>query len=476
MFCSSSDWELTTEPYAHQRAAVEKLSRLNVGALFMDMGTGKTRTAIELVWLRRKLISKCVWCCPVSLKETVKREILRHTSCRDEDIHVFGSKTRETNIPRVGWHIVGLESLGRAARVFSALGRLIDGGTFLIVDESSYIKGHKAKRTRRLTRLGVRAPYRLILTGTPITQGIEDLYAQMEFLSPRILGCPSWHSFRNMYAALPNDGERVERTENFSEVCRNIVPYVYQISKEECLSLPPKTYRRVICKFSEEQTRLYQAVKSRFLEEMYGTYDPAGMGMAIYRLFSGLHSVSCGVLPAGFSGKKRLKNMRVEQLIELFRKVRTSHIITWVNYRESLAALGEALHAAFPEMPVCRIFGGLSPAVRTAQLDLWRKGGGVLLATQGTGGYGLTLTEADHVFFFSENWKYALRIQAEDRCHRIGQKRSVHYVTLQCECNLDERIRSALSRKADALEELKREIRRLNGDYGTIRKLVEQTV
>lgn len=60
MFCSSSDWELTTEPYAHQRAAVEKLSRLNVGALFMDMGTGKTRTAIELVWLRRKLISKCV--------------------------------------------------------------------------------------------------------------------------------------------------------------------------------------------------------------------------------------------------------------------------------------------------------------------------------------------------------------------------------------------------------------------------------
>ena len=61
----------------------------------------------------------------------------------------------------------------------------------------------------------------------------------------------------------------MERTENFSEVCRNIVPYVYQISKEECLSLPPKTYRRVICKFSEEQTRLYQAVKSRFLEEMY---------------------------------------------------------------------------------------------------------------------------------------------------------------------------------------------------------------
>ena len=78
--------------------------------------------------------------------------------------------------------------------------------------------------------------------------------------------------------------------------------------------------------------------------------------------------------------------------------------------------------------------------------------------------------------FFRKTGSTRSGLQAEDRCHRIGQKRSVHYVTLQCECNLDERIRSALSRKADALEELKREIRRLNGDYGTIRKLVEQTV
>ena len=66
MIGSSTDWKLTTTAYAHQRAAIEKLSQLKVGALFMDMGTGKTRTALELIWLRRKRIAKCVWCCPVS--------------------------------------------------------------------------------------------------------------------------------------------------------------------------------------------------------------------------------------------------------------------------------------------------------------------------------------------------------------------------------------------------------------------------
>ena len=77
------------------------------------------------------------------------------------------------------------------------------------------------------------------------------------------------------------------------------------------------------------------------------------------------------------------------------------------------------------------------------------------MATQGTGGYGLTLTESHRVFFYSENWRYALRLQAEDRCHRIGQKSNVYYTTLQGESRFDERIRSALTRKADALEELK---------------------
>lgn len=474
MNCPGGDWHLTTAAYEHQRAAVMKLSRLKVGALFMDMGTGKTRTAIELIWLRRHLISRCVWCCPMSLMETTRREILFHTSCLNGDIHVFDSRTKETNIPPAGWHIVGLESLGRSIRVYAALGKLIDKGTFLVVDESTYIKGHKAKRTRRLLRLGIRAPYRLILTGTPITQGIEDLYTQMAFLSPRILGVSSWETFRRAHVGLV-EGER--KTLDLGGVCRTILPYVYQVSKEECLNLPPKTYRHVSCPFSPEQTRLYQVIKYRFLERVRSeSNDPSRLGMEIYRLFCGLHAVSCGLVPAGFSGGRRVENRRVSLLIELLRNIKTSHMIVWTNHRESIFALNEGLTESLPWLRSHMLFGGLSPGVRTQRLDKWREAGGVLLATQGTGGHGLTLTEADHVFFFSENWKYSLRIQAEDRSHRIGQKRKVHYVTIQCDCNIDNRIHSALMRKANALEELKREIGKLGGDYTSLRNFVERRV
>ena len=132
MIVSSADWKLTTTAYAHQRAAIEKLSQLKVGALFMDMGTGKTRTALELIWLRRKRIVKCVWCCPVSLMEETRREILRHTSCIDTDISHGGvPRTEKRTIPQAIWYLVGLESLGRSPRVAYVLDRLIDGGTFL---------------------------------------------------------------------------------------------------------------------------------------------------------------------------------------------------------------------------------------------------------------------------------------------------------------------------------------------------------
>ena len=136
-------------------------------------------------------------------------------------------------------------------------------------------------------------------------------------------------------------------------------------------------------------------------------------------------------------------------------------MIIWANYLESIAALNEALPTAFPQIPVYTLHGRVPATERAAKIDLWKKRGGVLVATQGTGGYGLTLTESH---------------QAEDRCHRIGQKDSVCYVTLQGESRFDERIRSALARKADALEELKREVRRLNGNRNAIRKLMEHAV
>lgn len=142
----------TTDLMPWQQAAVRKLKPTRVGGLFMEMGTGKTRTIIEIVRQRARKIDRVVWFCPVSLKETVRLEILKHTDC--QDIYVFDDRTTAETVPRdARWIIVGLESLSSSDRVTFAVHEIITDKTFVILDESSYIKGHKSIRTARATLL-----------------------------------------------------------------------------------------------------------------------------------------------------------------------------------------------------------------------------------------------------------------------------------------------------------------------------------
>lgn len=187
---------LLTNLYDYQQRGVEKLLPSRVGALFMEMGTGKTRTAIEMVARRSERINRVVIFCPVSLKETWQEEIQKHTDSPPESINLFDDKTRQRTLPRGAfWHIVGIESMSSSDRVALAAHSLITTQTMVVVDESSYIKGHDAMRTQRITRYSEHARYRLILTGTPMSQGYQDLFAQMRFLSPKILGYNSFYSF-----------------------------------------------------------------------------------------------------------------------------------------------------------------------------------------------------------------------------------------------------------------------------------------
>ena len=226
-----------------------------------------------------------------------------------------------------------------------------------------------------------------------------------------------------------------------------------------------------------EQTRLYQVIKYRFLERVRSeSNDPSRLGMEIYRLFCGLHAVSCGLVPAGFSGGRRVENRRVSLLIELLRNIKTSHMIVWTNHRESIFALNEGLTESLPWLRSHMLFGGRPRGYERSVLISGERQG----SASGNAGNGRARSDAYRggscLLFFGKTGNISLRIQAEDRSHRIGQKRKVHYVTIQCDCNIDNRIHSALMRKANALEELKREIGKLGGDYTSLRNFVERRV
>ena len=162
----------------YQQEAYDKLKRLKVGALYMDMGTGKTRVTLELISLRlrREKIRQVLWFCPCSVRENLAQDIVVHCGELPECIK-----------------IVGTESIAGSDRVYlECLDYVADGQTMLVVDESNMIKNHRAKRTERICEISKKCTYKMILNGTPVSRNEADLFAQWYILDPEILGYKSY--------------------------------------------------------------------------------------------------------------------------------------------------------------------------------------------------------------------------------------------------------------------------------------------
>lgn len=451
-------WSTTTELLPHQADAVAKLLPSRVGGLFAEMGTGKSRCLIELAHRRAAKIDRVVWFCPVSVKETVRQEILKHTTCAPGDIVVFDDRTDAATMPLDRpWYVVGIESLSASMRVIAAFDALVDERTFVAVDESTYIKGPHASRTRRVTDMSRRARYRAVLTGTPFTQGVVDLYAQMSFLSPRILGYNSFWSFANNHLEYEKDRRTgkvtgwIRRSHNTDYLAAKIAPYVYQIRKDECLDLPPKLFEQHWVAMSGEQRESTRAAKEDLLADE-GTYDSPHI--AIFRLFSRLQAIACG-----FERGRPIRHHRVSGLLDVVERIPEGEkAVVWTKYRQGLDDVAAAFRRAHGADSCREFHGGLDERARGREVEAWRREARFLVATQQSGGHGLTLVEASHAVFYSTGFKYSERAQAEDRIHRIGQGRPCTYVDVAVEDSIDRRILQAVWSKGASLEAFRREL------------------
>ncbi len=465
----------TTKLLEYQQAAVAKLLPARVGGLFMDMGTGKTRTAIELIRLRQGKIDCVVWFCPVSLKDTIRREILKHTNCRPEFIYVFSEATNEKTVPGDAfWYVVGVESMSASVRVILTANGLITERTFVVMDESSYIKGHNSRRTLRITNISERARYRLALTGTPISQGVVDLYAQMRFLSPKILGYRSFYSFaRNHLEYSDKYPGLIVRAHNTEYLAAKMRPYVYQVTKDEAnLGLPDKLEEIYSCSLTGEQLEAYQQAKSELLDDV----EPDDWdSLFIFRLFTALQGIVVGFWRRPRGELIELPHRRVALLLSVLEHIpEPEKVIIWSKYRYSVRQIKDALTEAHGAAMVAEFHGGLPESRRNQELARWRESARFLVATQGAGSHGLTLIEARHAIFYANGFKYAERLQAEDRCHRIGQTRRPVYIDLDSGSGIERRIFRALRRKGDALEDFRRQVERVKGSNKMrLRKLIQ---
>lgn len=218
--------KLNHELLPYQKNAVEKMIKLKVGALFMEQGTGKTITTIEIA--RRRFesgkIEKVIWLCPCSAKENIKKEIINQ--CPIELAKIFV--------------ICGIETLSSSIRANEYLRILTESKKcFLVVDESLLVKNPRAYRTENITKLSMACPYKIILNGTPISRNEADLFAQFYILDWRILGYQSYWSFSANHLEFDDYG-RLRRVLNTDYLASKVAPYTFQILKKDCLKLPEK--------------------------------------------------------------------------------------------------------------------------------------------------------------------------------------------------------------------------------------------
>lgn len=386
----------------NQQLAFDKLSRLKVGALFSEMGTGKTKVALDLINSKSNKIDYILWICPFSIKNEIIKE-------------------RDKWYPSMKIDVVGCETIGSSDRTYlEILKKVTTSKTFIVVDESLKIKNINAKRTRRIIEFGEYAQYKLILNGTPITKNVIDLYTQMKFLSPKILKM-SFNQFKNTYCEYYIRGKlkgMVKKQHNIEHLISLIEPYIF-----DC-DLDIEAKKMYYNYFYDVDTFQYSKLKNELLE--------------------GIANIDFFVLTTKL--QQFYTTYKEEMLKELLGQI-NDQVIIFVKYLDSIPAGAN------------KIVGDMNTKERKQVIDKFERGDfKELYITYGCGSYGLNLQFCRNIIFAEHCFDYSQRIQAEARIYRIGQNYDVNYYNLWCNVGLEKMIQSSLNKKSNLLNEIKKEI------------------
>lgn len=462
-----------TQPYKHQLEALEQSRDKRVYALLMEMGTGKTKVIVDTCSYLFGLgkINGLMVVAPKSIcTNWAKKEIAAHLPDHIERRVVLWRSSSDSfekelahlsKVEPMKLHVlvINIEALA-TDRGYKAAEKFLKGHDALFaIDESTIIKNPTATRTKRAIKLGSLASYRRIMTGTPVTQSPLDIYSQFGFLDPDILQCGSFYGFRNQYAVLRKrhvNGRTFDEVVGFQrlEELKNLLkPHSYRALKRECLDLPDKIYTVRQVEPSELQRKYYNQIRDDALAMLDdGTIVAAPL--VITQLLR-LRQALCNIAPASEGGPAVTiddQNPRLDAVLELLGEAGNQKVIIWANFVPSIKLLNEGIGKEFGREKVAYISGEV-PALRRQEIveqfqDLSHPLQYLVMQTR-TGGYGLTLTAATLVIYHDNDWSLEVRLQSEDRAHRIGQKNSVTYVDLVATDTVEEKILASLLSKQE---------------------------
>jgi SNF2 family DNA or RNA helicase len=334
------------------------------------------------------------------------------------------------------------------------------GRALIGIDESTTIKNPTAKRTKNILKIGDLAKYRRILTGSPVTKSPLDLFSQCEFLDPYHLGHASYYSFRARYANMVKrnfGGRQVQLVVSYrrlDELADILDKFSYRVLKEDCLDLPEKVFTKRLVELTPEQDKAYKQMKQMALA-MLDNGEVMTTVNVMTQLMR-LHQITCGHFKADDGTTTALKNNRMDALLQLLEET-DGKVIIWANYREDIKNIVAALKKAYGDASTVEYHGGVDSTLRQEHIAQFQQKNGptrYFVGNAQTGGYGITLTAANTVVYYSNSYDLEKRLQSEDRAHRIGQTGSVTYVDLIAENTVDDKIVKSLRNKINIANEI----------------------
>lgn len=472
-----------TDPFLHQRKALEKSFDMKSFALLMEQGTGKTKVAIDTgvnLYLKGEITAMLIVAPSGVDYAWIEKEIPAHL-LDGVIVHTYLHRSATAKHKREVFKrrqfledkseclkilIMMPESLLTALGESLARSLIFQNSVLMIVDESGrLLKNHKSQRTKKLISLGKQVSYRRILTGTPVTKNPLDLYPQFYFLDPDILGYNNWYSFKNRYAveqvqfAGARSFLKITGYQNIEELIEKISKHSFRVLKKDCLDLPDKIYKKQFYQLNSEQLKIYVDLKNdsvafpgiptsdeSLLELILNGTDSVTAENALKKLLR-LQQILSGVVPLE-SGTvynifdSHAENPRIQALNEALEDA-SEKVIIWCRFTHEIKTLCEY----FSKNSV-GYFGEMTARDREESFCLFKAEKSIrfLIANQSMG-TGWTMNEATTVIYYSNSFNLEHRLQSEDRCHRIGQKNNVTYIDIIAEQTIDEHILRNLQQK-----------------------------
>ena len=327
------------------------------------------------------------------------------------------------------------------------------------IDESTTIKNPSAKRTKSILALAKYGKYRRILTGSPVTKSPLDLYSQCEFLDETLLDHPSYYSFRARYAWMKSinvSGRQVNIVtgyRNLGELSEKITKFSDRVLKDDCLDLPSKTFTKRIIELTDEQQKVYKQMKQEAIAYLNGKV--VSSATVITQLMR-LHQITCGHFTSNDGSTQEIKNNRIDELMDILEEMEGKAVI-WAHYRYDIKRIVEAISKKYGENSVVTYYGDTTTDDRQLAIKkIQDKDSPVrfIVGTPQTGGYGITLTEASTMIYYSNGYDLEKRQQSEARIDRIGQKRPMTYIDIIAEGTVDEKIVQSLRKKVNIATEI----------------------